>query len=135
MSYVALIEALQQAEVILSCILPGTGDALAKVAADKRNYTYHINGWWTLGQIPPLMLFLWQEVGESLMDMVTTFNMGTGMYLMARPDQVARILDVGRIAGYEMMDIGYLDAGPRQTVVAPGLFGDSPELTLPAPGD
>lgn len=132
MNYVPLIEAIQQNDIELACVLPGTGDGVAKMAADKRELTYHISDWWA--ELPPLMLYLWKELGVSLEDMLTTFNMGSGLYLMVRPELVDQIIRVGQQVGFRIIQVGETIEGPRHTVISSGLFGHMGSIALPPPG-
>ncbi len=125
-SYVALIERLLEEEVDIHCLLPGTGDGVGKIAFDHRPFTYRIREW---PQVPKFFRYFQEELGVSLADCLKTFNWGVGYYIFVPPKEVNRVLDIGKKAGYELMDIGLVETGKRQTVFEPG------NITLPPPGE
>jgi len=125
-SYVQLIEDVQEAEIELAGVLPATGDGIAKLAADPRSFTYRIHTWWP--DLPPLMQYM-LDIGVSLETCVTTFNMGTGLFLFVKPERVDKLIEVGENAGYDMLEVGRVEEGERMTIAGP--FGD---LKLPPPG-
>lgn len=128
-SYVALIEALLDADVDISVLLPSTGDGVAKLAFDKRQLQYRVHSWLPEDKIPYLFRFLHQACGISLEDCLKTFNWGFGYYIFVPASQVNTTIDVGTRAGYELMEIGVVEDGPRQTIFEPE------RLTLPPPGE
>ena len=125
-SYVALVEALLEAEVDIHALLPGTGSGLSKIAYDKRPFTYRIYSW--IQNIPSLFLFL-RELGVSLSDCLTTFNWGIGYYIFVPPCEVERIILIGEKAGYELLEIGTVEEGERKVIFEPE------NITLPPPGE
>jgi len=124
-SYVRLIEALQNADITLHALLPGTGDGVGKVAFDHRPATYRIFDW---PEVPPLFTFF-KESGLSLKDCLKTFNWGVGYYIFVDPKDVDQVLATGKRAGFELMHIGRVEEGERQTIFEPG------DITLPPPGE
>lgn len=124
-SYVALVEALLEAETVVHAFLPGTGSGVAKVAFDKRPFTYRIHSW---VDVPPLFLFM-RVLGVSLQDCLTTFNWGIGYYAFVPPDAVDQALAVGTAAGYDIREVGVVEEGERKVVFEPE------RLTLPPPGE
>ncbi|TSC77243.1 MAG: phosphoribosylformylglycinamidine cyclo-ligase [Parcubacteria group bacterium Gr01-1014_31] len=124
-SYVALVEALQIADVDIHALLPGTGGGIAKLAADPRPFTYRISRW---VQVPILFRYL-RELGVSIEDCLTTFNWGIGYYIFVPPAAVETGIAEGQRAGYELVDLGIVESGERCVVFEPE------HLTLPPPGD
>jgi len=127
MSYVKLVEAIQEAEIELAGILPATGDGIAKLAADPRSFTYRVHTWWE--ELPPLMQYM-LDIGVSLQTCVTTFNMGAGIFLFVAPSRVDWLIEVGTAAGYDMLEVGRVEDGERMTIAEP--FDG---LKLPPPGE
>jgi len=126
-SYVALVEALLEAEVEIHALLPGTGDGVAKLAFDKRPFTYRVHTW--PREIPPLFLFM-QELGVTLEDCLKTFNWGIGYYAFVPRHESDLVVRIGREAGYKMLQIGQVEEGERMTI-----FGPAGDLKLPPPGE
>ncbi len=125
-SYVNLVEALLEAEVNIHAIAPGTGSGVAKVAFDHRPYRYVITDW--IPEIPPLFRFM-QELGVSLHDCLTTFNWGIGYYIFVAKDEADRVIDIGRGAGYDLLQVGHVEEGRRE------VWFDPEGITLPPPGE
>lgn len=124
-SYVALIEALLEADVDIHTLLPGTGDGVGKIAFDHRPFTYRIHSW---PEVPEFFKYFHEELGVSLADCLKTFNWGVGYYIFAPKSEVQKILDIGGKIGYDLETIGIVESGKRQTV-----FLNS--VTLPPPGE
>ena len=125
-SYVKLIEALLDNDVDIHALLPGTGDGVGKIAYDKRPFAYRIHSWTT---VPPLMQYFREALGVPLVDCLKTFNWGVGYYIFAPAVEVEKILKIGKASGYELMDVGTVEEGKRQTIFEPG------NITLPPPGE
>lgn len=124
-SYVALVEALLEAEVEIHALIPATGDGVSKLAFDTRDLTYRIHSW---PSVPPLFEFM-RELGVELYDCLKTFNMGIGYYMIEPQHEVARTIDLGQNAGYEVLEIGRVEEGERKVIYEPA------QITLPPPGE
>jgi phosphoribosylformylglycinamidine cyclo-ligase len=125
-SYVALVEALLEANVKIHALLPGTGDALGKIAFDKRSFTYRLHSWL---QVPELFLYYREQLGVSLRDCLKTFNWGSGYYIFAPAAEASKIIDIGTKAGYILHNVGIVETGKREVVFEPGT------ITLAPPGE
>lgn len=124
-SYTALIENLLEENIDIHALLPGTGDALGKIAYDKRSFAYRIHSWLS---VPPLMTFF-RENGLALMDCLKTFNWGAGYYIFASAQDAEKIISLGTAAGYTLMDVGVVEEGARQVIFEPE------NITLTPPGE
>jgi phosphoribosylformylglycinamidine cyclo-ligase len=124
-SYVALVEALLKARVDIHAFLPGTGGGVAKIAFDKRPFTYRVHTW---VEVPPICLFM-RELGVTLEDCLTTLNWGVGYYIFVSSKEVERTIQIGRRVGYEVVEIGRVEEGERKVVFEPE------GITLPPPGE
>lgn len=122
-SYVGLVEALQESRVKIHALLGGTGGGIAKIAYAKRPFSYRIQRW--VSEIPPLFRFL-LEKGIGLRDCLTTFNWGIGFYVFVPEAEADRAIRAAKKAGYELLDLGQVEAGPRRVVFEPE------RMTLPA---
>jgi phosphoribosylformylglycinamidine cyclo-ligase len=125
-SYVALIEALQEAGVKINALLPGTGSGVGKIAFDDRSFTYRIHSWLS---VPPLFQFFRESIGVSLENCLKTFNWGVGYYLFVPANEVDRILKIGKEAGYDLADVGIVEEGERKVIFEPE------NITLAPPGE
>ena len=115
-SYVGLVEALQQEGIEIHALLGGTGGGISKIAYAKRPFTYRVKRW--VDEIPPLFRFM-LEIGVSLHDCVTTFNWGIGFYVYVPEKEADRTLAAGRRAGYDLLDLGQVEAGERRVIFEP----------------
>ncbi|MFA6098946.1 MAG: AIR synthase-related protein [Patescibacteria group bacterium] len=115
-SYVALIEALFGAEVDIHALVPATGGGVAKVAFDKRDYTYRIHSW--VRDIPVLFQFM-REHGISIENCLSTFNWGIGYYIFVSPQDKDKALEAGTLAGYEVLEVGRVEEGERCVIFEP----------------
>lgn len=127
--YIGFVEALLDAAIDVHAFLPGTGDGVAKLAFDKRPFTYRVHSWLPDYEIPPLFRFM-QDLGVSLQDCLTTFNWGMGYYAFVAEQDGSRALEVAAAAGFsDVMEIGVVEEGERQVVFEPE------GITLPPPGE
>lgn len=127
-SYVALMEAWLEAELEIHAFQPITGDGVAKIAFDKRPFTYRIKNW--PEDIPPIFTYMREQFGLSAKGSLKTFNNGIGAVGFFPRTAVQRAMEVGESAGYEMHELGVVEDGPRQTI-----FGPENDLVLPPPGE
>lgn len=114
-SYVALIEALLEDETDIHAIVPGTGGGVAKLAYDKRPFTYRIGDW---PEVPAVFQFF-RDLGVTLEDCLKTFNWGIGYYVIVPQHAVARAIEVGTKVGYEVIEVGRVEEGDRQVIFEP----------------
>jgi len=122
-SYVRLVEALQEKNIEIHSFLGGTGGGISKIAYAKRAFTYRVKKW--VDEIPPLFQFMLQ-IGVSLEDCLTTFNWGIGFYIFVPEKEADQTIRTGRKAGYDLIDLGQVEAGERCVVFEPE------KITLPA---
>ena len=115
-SYVRLVEALQENGIEVHSLLGGTGGGISKIAYAKRPFTYRVKRW--VDEIPPLFLFM-RETGVSLKDCLTTFNWGIGFYIFVPEKEVERTIKAGKKAGYELLELGQVEAGERRVIFEP----------------
>lgn len=83
-------------------LVPGTGDGVAKLAYDKRPFTYRIHSW---PEVPAVFKFF-RELGVTLEDCLKTFNWGVGYYVVLPRREAPRAIEVGQKAGYNIQEVG-----------------------------
>jgi len=115
-SYVALVESLLEAGVDIHALLPGTGDALGKIAFDKRPFSYRIHSWL---MVPPLFKYFREQLEVPIKDSLKTFNWGAGYYVFVPANEARKVLSLGKSAGYELADVGIVEEGERQVIFEP----------------
>lgn len=124
-SYVALVEALLENEIDIHALLPGTGGGVGKIAFDERSFTYRVHTW---VEVPILFQYM-RELGVTIEDCLTTFNWGIGYYIFVPPCEFYRTIQIGRQAGYNLIEVGRVEEGERKTIFEPE------GITLPPPGE
>lgn len=127
-SYVALMEAWLEAEVGIHAFQPITGDGVAKIAFDKRPFTYRIVNW--PKNVPMIFPYMREQFGLSAKGSLKTFNNGIGAVGFFPRSAANAAMEAGVKAGYEMYPLGFVEEGPRQTI-----FGPEGDLVLPPPGE
>ena len=115
-SYVGLVEALLDEGVEIHALLGGTGGGISKIAYAKTPFTYRVKRW--VEEVPPLFQFM-RRAGVSLEDCLTTFNWGIGFYVYVPESEVDRTLQAGRKAGYDLLELGQVEAGERRVIFEP----------------
>jgi phosphoribosylformylglycinamidine cyclo-ligase len=115
-SYVRLVEALQEKNIEIHSLLGGTGGGISKIAYAKRAFTYRVKKW--VDEIPPLFRFM-LEVGVNLKECLKTFNWGIGFYIFVPEKEVERTIRTGKKAGYDLLEIGQVEAGERRVIFEP----------------
>jgi len=127
-SYVALMEAWLEAGLEIHAFQPITGDGVAKIAFNKRPFTYRIVNW--PKNIPMIFTYMREQFGLSVKGSLKTFNNGIGAVGFFPPSAADTAIEAGVKAGYEMYPLGFVEEGPRQTI-----FGPEGDLVLPPPGE
>jgi len=128
LSYMKPVMAMLDTGMEVHAFLPGTGDGVAKLAFDKRPFTYRVHSWLPEDQIPQLFRFM-RELGISLEDCLTTFNWGMGYYAFVPAHAVERALTAIAATGHTGMDLGTVEEGERCVIFEPE------GVTLAPPGD
>lgn len=126
-SYVKLIEELLRNDVKIHRIVPGTGGGVSKLASHPEKVMYRIYDW--PKNIPLLFTFLKEQFELSMKTWLTTFNCGIGYYFIVPPREVARTIEIGTKAGYELMEIGWVEESNK-----PHVYFEPAGLALPPPG-
>lgn len=125
--YVSLVEALLREGINIHAFVPGTGGGVSKIAYNSRNLTYIIFNW--PEEISPLMQFMREEMKVPLEDCLTTFNWGIGYYIFAPQKEVSKIMEIGENTGYQIYELGKVEAGERKVIFQPE------DIPLPPPGE
>jgi len=115
-SYVRLVESLQEQGIEIHALLGGTGGGISKIAYAKKPFTYRVKKW--TAEIPQLFRFM-LDVGVSLKDCLTTFNWGIGFYVFVPEKEAERTITIGKKAGYELLELGQVEAGVRRVIFEP----------------
>ncbi len=115
-SYVRLVEVIQEFGVPIEGIVPGTGGGVAKLMDAIPDVSFEISEWMA---VPPVFKFMQRKFGMSLESCLTTFNWGVGYYLFVSPPFVNIVCEIGEKAGYQMAHLGMVKEGPPQVDFLP----------------
>jgi phosphoribosylformylglycinamidine cyclo-ligase len=124
--YVELMERLLKEHVDIHAFQPITGDGVAKIAFDKRPFTYRVRNW--PEEIPLIFRFM-ERLGVSPEGILKTFNCGIGAVIFVPPHEANSVLYYGKEVGYKMFNLGVVEKGQRQVIFEPR------NITLPPPGE
>jgi phosphoribosylformylglycinamidine cyclo-ligase len=126
--YPPLTEALHRAGVVPHYAANITGHGWRKLMRHPQALTYRIH---TLPDVPPVLAFMRERLGQDAREAYGTFNMGAGFALYVGREDVARTLATAKAQGFKAWDAGTVEAGPKQVVIEPleVVFG-SEELQL-----
>lgn len=133
--YTGLMATLLDAGLCIHALLPGTGDGVAKLAYDKRGYTYVVDYW---PEVPEIFRFFYEklerrkDIQDPLRECLKTFNWGVGYYIFAPKEEEASIRHLAEQVGYKTWRLGHVSSGKRGTLYKPQYH--SP-LFLPPPGE
>lgn len=116
-SYVALVESLLRDQVEIHKLLPVTGEGLAKLLRDRREYTYHIGSWMEWPLIFQFMRDAFPDI--TLEACLRTWNCGVGYFVFVPAHEVKRTIEIGARVGYEIKDLGEVKKGEREVIFEP----------------
>jgi phosphoribosylformylglycinamidine cyclo-ligase len=114
--YGLCVEALQEAEVPLHYAVHVTGHGWRKLMRAQRELTYVIE---RLPPVPPVLQFLKDAARLSDAEAYSTFNMGAGFVFFVPSAQVEAAQKAARLAGFELLQAGTVENGPKQVVLRP----------------
>jgi len=93
-----------------------TGHGLRKVMRARTEYTYVIE---KIIEPQELFLFMQRQAHLSDYEMYQTFNMGMDYALFIAPKDVANAQKIISTGGFESIDAGYVQKGPRRVCIQP----------------
>lgn len=126
-SYVRLGEALLDMGVDVHAFQPVTGGGVGKIAVNPSPFTYRIHSW----PVVPVIFQYMREIGVTLLDCLTTFNWGVGFCILVAgsPNEIDRVLAIGRNTGHVLTVIGRVEEGERKVIFEP-----EGGIEIPPPG-
>lgn len=126
--YGPLVEALQDGGVDLHYAVHVTGHGWRKLMRAEQALRYVVE---LLPPSPPIFELLAQGASIDRVEAYATFNMGAGFAFFVAPEQVAHAQQCARAIGRELLQIGHVEAGPKEVVLQPlgaTLAGDSLQI-------
>lgn len=113
--YAKLISDIQK-EVNIHYISNITGHGLRKVMRARKEYTYIIE---KLFKPHEVFLFIQKHANLDDEEMYGTYNMGQDYAIFVSPKEVYKTLKIIKKNGFQGIDAGYVQKGPRQVIIKP----------------
>ncbi len=114
--YSKLIQDLSDANIDIHYISNITGHGLRKIMRARQNYTYIIEKVFTPQEI---FLFIQKHANLSDYEMYQTFNMGQDYAIFLPSREIAGAQKIIAKCGFESINAGYVEKGPRQIIIKP----------------
>lgn len=114
--YSKLVQSLQKTGIDIHYISNITGHGLRKLMRARAKYTYHIE---KIIEPQPVFSFIQKHANLSDYEMYETYNMGMDYALYLYPNDVVRAQRIVYKHGFESLDAGYVEKGPRQVIIQP----------------
>jgi phosphoribosylformylglycinamidine cyclo-ligase len=114
--YGRLVEALLDAGVELHYAVHVTGHGWRKLMRSNLELSYVVE---QLPEVPPVLAHLVEVAGIAADEAYGTFNMGAGFALYVPAAAAANAAEIARQNGFELLDAGRVEPGPRRVVLEP----------------
>jgi len=114
--YAKLIQDLLDANVDIHYISNITGHGLRKIMRARQNYTYVIEKVFDPQEV---FLFIQKHAKINDFEMYQTFNMGQDYAFFLPSRDVAAAQKIITKCGFESLNAGYVEKGPRQVIIKP----------------
>jgi phosphoribosylformylglycinamidine cyclo-ligase len=114
--YVALVDAVLQAQLEITYMSHVTGHGLLKLMRSPKPLTYRIE---KLPEVPAVLRFLVAEAGLDTHAAYSTFNMGLGYAVYCAAGDGEPVVAIARRLGLNALLAGRVEEGPRQVILEP----------------
>ena len=114
--YAKLIQSLIQAEIDIHYVTHITGHGLRKIMRARGNFKYVVE---KLFEPQEVFRFIQKHAGLNDYEAYETFNMGQDYAIFLASKDVKKAAQIIRKNGFESLDAGYLEKGPRQVLIKP----------------
>lgn len=115
-NYAKLVEQLLDNRIDVHYISNITGHGLRKIMRGRPTFTYVIEH---IAEPPAIFHFIQEQSHLSDYEMYGTFNMGTDYAIFVSKRQVKPVQRIINECGFESIDAGYVEKGPKQVVIKP----------------
>ena len=112
--YAKLVQDLLDAKINIHYISNITGHGLRKIMRARGNFTYVIEKVFELQEI---FEFIQKQAGLSDYEIYETLNMGQDYAIFLPKKDIKKAQGIIKKNGFESLDAGYLENGPRQVVI------------------
>lgn len=114
--YAKLIQNLLDANIDIHYVSNITGHGLRKIMRARGNFTYKIE---KIFEPQEIFLFTQKHAGLSDYEIFETLNMGQDYAIFIPQKDVKKAQEIVKKSGFESLDAGYVEDGPRQVVIEP----------------
>ncbi len=115
--YAKLIQNLLDANIAIHYISNITGHGLRKIMRARQDFTYVIE---SIFDPQEVFRFIQQHAGGlDDYEMYQTYNMGQDYAIFLPESDIAKAQEIVRSNGFESLDAGYIEKGPRQVIIKP----------------
>lgn len=114
--YARLVKNLVDEQVEIHYISNITGHGLRKIMRARGNFTYIIE---KVFESQEIFKFIQKHANLDDYEMYQTYNMGQDYTIFIDPKDVKKTLDVIKKNGFEGLNAGYVEKGPRRVIIKP----------------
>jgi len=114
--YAKLIQDLLDAKIDIHYISNITGHGLRKIMRARGSFTYIIE---KLFEPREVFIFIQRQAGLSDYEIYETLNMGQDYAIFLPAKDTKKAQSIIRKNGFESLDAGYIEKGPRQVIIKP----------------
>lgn len=114
--YAKLVQDLLDTGINIHYITNITGHGLRKVMRARGQFTYVIE---KLFESQEVFLFIQKHANLTDDEIYQTLNMGQDYAIFVSPKDVQRAHEISKENGFESLDAGYIEVGPRQVIIKP----------------
>ncbi|MCO5316074.1 MAG: AIR synthase-related protein [Solirubrobacterales bacterium] len=114
--YTGLVRELGKRGIPVTYYSHVTGHGFLKLMRPTRDFTYRITA---LPEVPEVLGFMVREAGMDDHAAYSTFNMGCGYAVYARPGSSGEICEIAAELGLDAMPAGRVESGPRRVLIEP----------------
>lgn len=114
--YAKLVKNLQNGNINLHYLSNITGHGLRKVMRANQNLTYVVE---KLFEPQEIFLFIQKHAGLTDYECFDTYNMGQDYAIFVAPEDAKKTKEIIKKSGFESLDAGYVEKGPRRVVIKP----------------
>lgn len=126
--YGPTLEALQQASIQLHYAAHVTGHGWRKLMRAPGTLSYVVE---QIPEVPPVLRLLQKLANMDDSEAYGTFNMGLGYVFFVAESDAERACTVAKGAGYELLKLGHVEAGPKRVNIRPlGITFDDSSLQI-----
>ena len=114
--YAKLVQDLLDAKIDIHYISNITGHGLRKIMRARGSFKYVVE---KLFEPQEVFEFIQKQANLSDYEIYETLNMGQDYAIFIAPKDVKKAAQIIKKNGFESLDAGYLEKGPRQVIIKP----------------